>query len=65
MKVAKLTENGISRMIDGAAGMTFVVDSFSDTTGGKNAHVRDYRRPTAYKSYQIWTLSPDQYELVE
>ena len=65
MNVAKLTEKGTVRTLDGKAGMTFVVDSFSNSTSGKNAHVRDYRYPNDYAKYQIWTLAPDHYELVE
>lgn len=64
MKVAKLTKAGEARVLDGREGMTFVIDSF----GGVNdrcANVRDYRFPSGSRPFQIWTLVPACFEMVE
>lgn len=63
--IAKLTGTGWTRVLNGKAGMTFIVDKFTpDQNGGRVAHVRDYRWPTSGFPFQIWSLTADQYELV-
>lgn len=57
-----LTQSGLSRVIDGAVGMVFEVDSWTNTI----AHVRDYRFPrfvdgVKHADYQIWTLGAGQW----
>jgi hypothetical protein len=66
MNIAKLTDKGMVRVLSAAPGMTFVVDRFSEGSRGQVAHVRDYRypRPDIKRDHQIWSLSPDEYELV-
>lgn len=66
--VVTLTEAGRDRVLGGRAGMTFLVDSCTESVGqpGKwNVHVRDYacRQPNG-KEYVIWTLGPGDYEAV-
>lgn len=66
MEVVKLTEQGARRrVLDGKAGMTFVVDSFGGV-GNKCAHVRDYRYQGCdnSKPWQIWTLGEGDYETI-
>lgn len=62
--VVKINAAGLPRVVDSVVGMTFIVDSFSDTVDdrGKVAHVRDYR--CGYP-YQIWSIGPEGYEVVE
>lgn len=68
-QVVKLTEAGLSRVLNGFVGMTFIVNRFSDSAidgPGKVAHVRDYRyRQSPTLEYQIWSLAMRDYELVE
>jgi hypothetical protein len=60
-KMIKLTSaRGVARVGEGALGMTFVVDGFTDGQAGKVAHVRDYRR----RPFQIWSIPADSYEIV-
>lgn len=61
----RLTPAGVNRVLHGAAGMTFLVDSFTDGVRGRVAHVRDYRYPNeGGKPYCIWSLSAGDYELI-
>jgi hypothetical protein len=54
------SDRGVDRVLDGALGMTFVVDRFTDGQAGKVAHVRDYR----HRPFQIWSIPADGYEIV-
>lgn len=67
--MVRLKEAGLKRVLNGRAGMTFVVDSFTETLDerGKVAHVRDYRGKDAAlgREFQIWSIGPDGYEMVE
>jgi len=71
MTIIKLLPAGRSRVLDGETGMTFVVDSFTDTydNRGKVAHVRDYRHfkncATLGRPFQIWSIGPGGYEMIE
>lgn len=64
--IARLLELGVARVLDGTAGMTFLVDTFTPGIAGPVAHVRDYRyrRDDVGKEFQIWSLAADQYELL-
>lgn len=66
MEVVKLTQLGVERVLKGAVGMTFCVDSFTPAFGGgkPNAHVRDYRCENEPGGYAIWSLGPDDYEVI-
>lgn len=62
--IIKLTKAGEARILDGKEGMTFPLD----TMGGVDdrcAHVRDYRYPGDHFPFQIWTLGPDEFEVIE
>lgn len=61
--VVNLTPSGAVRVLNGSAGMTFVVDSLTLSGDGKSrvAHVRDYRYPNDFKPYQVWSLSEGDY----
>jgi hypothetical protein len=67
-KMIKLTsDRGVARVLDGALGMTFVVESFTDGEAGKVAHVRDYRHAWTHhlgRAFQIWSIPADGYEIV-
>lgn len=61
------------RVLDGKVGQTFIVDKFTPSSQpSKNtrgvAHVRDYRRGDLFggirRPYQIWSLGPNDYEIV-
>lgn len=63
--VARLTAQGVRRVLDGREGQTFIVKSF----GGVDnlcAFVIDYRYPDAsmVHGFQCWTLGRGDYELV-
>jgi hypothetical protein len=58
--IVELLASGVTRVLNGQAGMTFVVDRFTKSAdGGYCAHVIDLRY-----NEQIWTLSPDQYRVI-
>ena len=63
--VIKLLPEGIARVLSGAAGMTFVVDSFTPGQQGQVAHVRDYRYPGAHYPWQIWSIPRPGYEVID
>lgn len=74
MIIVKLTQAGVSRVLSGAEGMTFMVDKVTQrygTTEPENRimHVRDYRYSNEAKAlgrpWQIWTLAPGDYEIIE
>jgi hypothetical protein len=66
LTVVKLTGTGWTRVLNGKEGMTFIVDKFTPAAnGGMIAHVRDYRWTNGGFPFQIWSLSPDQYEVIE
>jgi hypothetical protein len=65
--IARLTEKGTSRVLNGAAGMTFIVDEITEGVGCRRiAHVRDYRyaNKDLGREFQIWSLGPEGYQLV-
>lgn len=65
MRIVRLTKDGLDRVLNGVVGMTFIVDSFTDTVDnrGQMAHVRDYRFGFGkYNAYQIWSIGPEGYE---
>lgn len=63
--IARLTPAGVERVLDGAAGMTFIVDAITDGHGGRRiAYVRDYRFKGDYREFQIWSIGPEGYQLV-
>lgn len=70
MRVVRLKEKGLDRVLNGTVGMTFIVDKFTDTVDdrGQMAHVRDYRFRREHwqtsKMYQIWSIGPEGYEEV-
>jgi hypothetical protein len=67
-KMIKLTsDRGVERVLDGALGMTFVVDHFTEGQSGNVAHVRDYRHIGMHSltpSFQMWSIPADGYEIV-
>lgn len=66
MVVVKLLIAGVPRVMGGKAGMTFIVDSFTNNPNGKVVHVRDYRYDliTGGRGYAIWSIGPDGYEII-
>ena len=67
--VIKLTLEGERRVLDGRAGMTFIVDSMTPSGQPKAsfpwvAHVRDYRYASDRRDFQIWSLGPQEYEFI-
>jgi hypothetical protein len=62
--LVSLTPYGVRRVLEGAPGMTFAVEHFTDAMSypeRKVAHVRDYRfGPT----YQVWSLGPEDYVII-
>lgn len=67
MRIVKLKQEGLARVLDGIIGMTFIVDRFIDTVDnrGKVAHVRDYRYAGDYNIYSIWSIGPEGYEEIK
>jgi hypothetical protein len=68
MKVAVLNLKASQRVLKFETGMTFAVDHFTDTVDGRGkvAHVRDYRyKQSAEQLFQIWSIGPEGYSLVE
>lgn len=64
--VVKLRASGIRRVLESKEGMTFPLDYFTESAGGGNvAHVRDYRYPGNRVSYQIWSLAPEDYDILK
>lgn len=65
-----LMNQGVQRVLDGKPGMTFIIDSVTETArGGEyNVHVRDYRlhgeKRNPAEPWCIWTLGPDEYALI-
>lgn len=67
MKIVKLTRLGTHRVLSSVEGMTFGVDSEferSNAPGEIVVHVRDYRSPNEHRDWQVWTLGPEDYEVV-
>lgn len=66
MTVVKINEIGARRVLNGKAGMSFVVQAFTEATDGRAiAHVKDYRYACGSgRSYQIWSIGPDGYEVI-
>jgi hypothetical protein len=64
VNVIRLLEGGVSRVLNGMVGLTFLVESFTEGVSGPVAHVRDYRYRSEPSTYQIWSLAADQYELL-
>lgn len=76
MRVVKLLPRGLPRVLNGAPGMTFIVDHYtysSEFEVGHDmpsysemvrpiAHVRDYRFLQTDGRPQIWSIGPDGYE---
>jgi hypothetical protein len=63
MIVARLTEKGLARVLEGKVGMTFIVDRFGGV-GDKVAMLRDYRYPGDHFPYQIWAVGEGGYEIM-
>lgn len=65
--VIRINERGAARVLNGTAGMTFVVERFSPGVAGEVAHVLDYRYPRedAVGGYQSWSIAADGYERLE
>lgn len=67
MIIVKINKQGISRVLNGEVGMTFIVDKFGGVSG-KTAHVRDYRFDNTNhngKDYQIWSIGYEGYEEIK
>lgn len=67
--IARLTDKGCDRVLNGAPGMTFIVDKITENGLRRIAHVRDYRYPRTvngehHADYQIWSIGPEGYQLV-
>lgn len=66
--VVRLTKKGArDRVLEGVAGMVFMVETFSQVPGGQlMAHVKDERFPdeTLGRKYQVWSLGEGDYEVV-
>lgn len=67
MTIVKINKKALDRVMDGIVGMTFIVDKFTDTINNRRqiAHVRDYRYNNNGCDYQIWSIGPDSYEIIE
>lgn len=67
LAVVMLTEKGVERVLRGRKGMTFLVDKFTDTVDGRGrmAHVRDYSFPGPNYQWQIWSLGPEHYVIIQ
>jgi hypothetical protein len=66
--VVKLTQDGaLQRVLEGKAGMTFIVDKFTNDRYGNPtvAHVRDYRFTNGNALYQIWSLGLGDYVVLD
>ena len=63
-QAVRVTELGARRVMDGKAGMVFVVKARSLSIDGTrwNMHVADYRYPSANYPYQVWTLGAGEWE---
>jgi len=60
--VVRLTKQGERRVLEGVAGMTFVVDSIGGVED-RCRHVRDYRYGNDSRlGCQIWTLGQGDWE---
>jgi hypothetical protein len=62
--IIKLTARGTSRVLNGAEGMTFMLDTMSGLND-RCAAVRDYRYPQDHFPFQIWSLGPGDFEVLE
>lgn len=64
--IAILTEEGVARVLDGKVGATFPIHHTTEAIGGGEiAHVMDYRYPRTNANYQIWSLSPGDWKLLD
>lgn len=66
LTVVVLTDKGCKRVNHAEPGLSFIVERFTASAkeGERVAHVRDYRFRDESKAYAIWSLSPDQYQIV-
>lgn len=64
MQVIRINEKGVARVLNGQVGMTFIVDSWTNFSGYKVAHVRDYRYKDNNGDYQIWSIASHGFEEV-
>jgi hypothetical protein len=68
MNVVRLTQTGTSRVLSSVPNMLFEIDSWFDRSPGfgvgRVVHVKDWRYPGDHNPYQIWTLAPEDYEVV-
>ncbi len=65
IKIARLNERGLNRVLNGRVGMTFIIDGFTSGVAGDVAHVRDYRFfGVLGRDYQIWSIPADGYEII-
>lgn len=66
MLIARLTKDGLDRVLNGVEGMTFIVDEITSYNGRRTAHVRDYRFKNEIlgREFQIWSIGPEGYQLV-
>lgn len=63
MDIVRINERGVARVLNGEVGMHFIVDHYTDrVSGGKVAHVRDYRFTKKHEGFQVWSIGDDGYE---
>lgn len=62
--LVRLTEKGVARVLNGAAGMVFPVDKFTVGVSGAVAHVRDYRYQGTVRDFQTWSIGAEGYEVM-
>lgn len=65
MDIVTVNEIGASRILDCKAGRNFDVDHYTNRiSGGRVAHVRDYRyqNEDLGRDFQIWSIGDDGFE---
>jgi hypothetical protein len=61
MSIVRLTKAGEHRVLEGKAGMIFIVLAVGGV-GDRCRHVIDYRYSDTTQDYAIWTLGEGDYE---
>jgi len=66
MDIVRINELGVRRVLNGEAGMHFIVDKYTDRVGGgRMAHVRDYRFASKPRGFQVWSIGDEGFEVVK
>jgi hypothetical protein len=66
--VVQLLASGVSRVLYGSVGMTFIVHKFTPSSDPlvdlPVAHIRDYRFPDAHNEFTIWSIPAVGYRII-